>query len=170
MHFKSLAMVAAAVSIAFAASGAMATDYHIGYVNTAKILADSQSAKKIATKLENEFKSRDSDLKKMQMKIQQMQNDLDKNGPTMSDATRTAKERNLADEQRDFKRQQRDFSDDVISARNDALKNLQDRANQAINSIAKSQKFDLILQEPVVYASKRIDITDEVIKTLDSEK
>jgi outer membrane protein len=31
---------------------------------------------------------------------------------------------------------------------------------------AGAEKFDLILQDPVVYASQRIDITDKVIKSL----
>ena len=35
-----------------------------------------------------------------------------------------------------------------------------------IQQIADSEKFDLILQDPVVFASQRIDITDKVIKAL----
>ena len=35
-----------------------------------------------------------------------------------------------------------------------------------IQQIAADEKFDLILQDPVVYASQRIDITDKVIKAL----
>ena len=31
---------------------------------------------------------------------------------------------------------------------------------------AQAEKFDLILQDPVVYASQRIDITDKVTKAL----
>ena len=35
-----------------------------------------------------------------------------------------------------------------------------------IQQIAESEKFDLILQDPVVFASQRIDITEKVIKAL----
>ena len=35
-----------------------------------------------------------------------------------------------------------------------------------IQQIAEAEKFDLILQDPVVYASQRIDITDKVVKAL----
>ena len=37
---------------------------------------------------------------------------------------------------------------------------------QIIQQIADVEKFDLILQDPVVYASQRIDITERVIKAL----
>ena len=35
-----------------------------------------------------------------------------------------------------------------------------------ILQIAEAEKFDLIIQDPVVYASPKIDITDKVIKAL----
>ena len=46
------------------------------------------------------------------------------------------------------------------------LTGLQERANKVIQQIADDEKFDLILQDPVVFASQRIDITEKVIKAL----
>ena len=43
---------------------------------------------------------------------------------------------------------------------------VQDRANKVIQQIAEAEKFDLIIQDPVVYASQKIDITEKVIKAL----
>ena len=43
---------------------------------------------------------------------------------------------------------------------------MQERANKVILQIAEAEKFDLIIQDPVVYASPKIDITDKVIKAL----
>ena len=54
----------------------------------------------------------------------------------------------------------------VIHATEEELAGIQERANKVIQQIAESDKFDLILQDPVVYASQRIDITDKVIKAL----
>jgi outer membrane protein len=44
-----------------------------------------------------------------------------------------------------------------------------EQANKAIQSIAESEKFDLILQE-AVYRNPKIDITDRVIKYLADNK
>ena len=43
---------------------------------------------------------------------------------------------------------------------------VQERANRVILQIAEAEKFDLILQDPVVFASQKIDITDKVVKAL----
>ncbi|MEJ1958257.1 MAG: OmpH family outer membrane protein [Nitrosomonadales bacterium] len=42
-------------------------------------------------------------------------------------------------------------------------------ANKAIQQIAESEKFDLVLQE-AVYRNPKIDITDKVIKFLANDK
>ncbi|HTM61709.1 MAG TPA: OmpH family outer membrane protein, partial [Burkholderiales bacterium] len=42
-------------------------------------------------------------------------------------------------------------------------------ANRVIRQIAEQEKYDIIFQD-AVYASPRIDLTDKVIKSLDSGK
>ncbi len=54
----------------------------------------------------------------------------------------------------------------TMAESNDELAAVQERANKVIQQIAEAEKFDLILQDPVVFASGRIDITDKVIKAL----
>ena len=76
------------------------------------------------------------------------------------------KERDLANFSRDLQRAQREFREDVNLRRNEELAGFQERANKVILQIAEAEKFDLILQDPVVYASQRIDITEKVIKAL----
>ena len=46
---------------------------------------------------------------------------------------------------------------------------LRQLVDKAIQQIAADEKFDLIIQEPVIYASPRIDITDKVIKALEEK-
>ena len=84
----------------------------------------------------------------------------------MPEAARREKERQLADISRNFQRLQREIREDLNLRRNEELAGIQERANKVIQQIAESEKFDLILQDPVVYASQRIDITDKVIKAL----
>jgi len=84
----------------------------------------------------------------------------------MAETERRNKERDLANQSRDLQRMQREFREDLNLRRNEELAGIQERANKVIQQIAESEKFDLILQDPVVYASQRIDITDKVIKAL----
>ena len=95
-----------------------------------------------------------------------MQALLDREGSTMPEVDRRNKERDLANMTRDLQRLQREFREDLNLRRNEELAAVQERANRVIQQIAEGEKFDLILQDPVVYASNRIDITDKVIKAL----
>ena len=61
---------------------------------------------------------------------------------------------------------QREFREDLNLRRNEELASVQERANKVIQQIAEAEKFDLILQDPVVFASQKIDITDKVVKAL----
>jgi outer membrane protein len=67
---------------------------------------------------------------------------------------------------RDLQRMQREFREDLNLRRNEELTAVQERANKVIQQIATDEKFDLIIQDPVIYASPRIDVTERVIKAL----
>jgi outer membrane protein len=53
--------------------------------------------------------------------------------------------------------------------KNEELAIVLEQANKAIQAIAESEKYDLILQE-AVYRNPKIDITDMVIKHLADSK
>jgi outer membrane protein len=84
----------------------------------------------------------------------------------MAENDRRAKERDLANMSRDLQRMQREFREDLNLRRNEELTAVQERANKVIQQIAIDEKFDLIIQDPVIYASPRIDVTERVIKAL----
>ncbi len=91
---------------------------------------------------------------------------LEKDGVTMAEAERRNRERELANLSRDLSASQREFREDLNLRRNEELASVQERANKVIQQIAEAEKFDLIIQEAVFYASQKIDITDKVIKAL----
>jgi len=145
---------------------AQANDYKIGFVNTERLFREATPAKRAQQKLEREFAGRDSDIQKLSKQVRDLQALLEKDGVTMAESERRNKERDLANMSRDLQRLQREFREDLNLRRNEELAAVQERANKVIQQIAEAEKFDLILQDPVVYASGRIDITDKVIKAL----
>jgi outer membrane protein len=98
-----------------------------------------------------------------------MQDDIDRNGVTMGETQRRNKEREFGELNRDFQRKQREFREDLNQRRNEELAQVVAEANRVIKQIAEQEKFDIIFQD-AVFASPRIDITDKVIKALDSGK
>ena len=49
------------------------------------------------------------------------------------------------------------------------LQEVEEEINDAVRALAREQGFDLLLRSPVVYASERIDITDEVLSQLQQD-
>jgi outer membrane protein len=141
----------------------------LGFVNTERILRDAVPAQRAQKKIEAEFQKRDQELAKIAEQLKRMQDDLDKNSVTMSDTQRRNKEREFADGNREFQRKQREFREDLNQRRNEELAQVVELANRVIRQIAEQEKFDIIFQD-AVFASPRIDITDKVIKALDSGK
>jgi outer membrane protein len=151
----------------FATAGyAQGSDYKIGFVNTERLFREAAPAKRAQQKLEKEFAGRDADIQKLTKQVRDLQAQLERDGATMPENERRNKERDLANMTRDMQRMQREFREDLNLRRNEELAAVQERANKVIQQIAESEKFDLILQDPVVFASTRIDITDKVIKAL----
>jgi outer membrane protein len=165
---QSMIRVAGLIALALIATAgyAQGTDYKIGFVNTERLFREAAPAKRAQQKLEKEFAGRDADLQKLSKQVRDLQASLEKDGVTMAENDRRNKERDLANMTRDMQRMQREFREDLNLRRNEELAAVQERANKVIQQIAEAEKFDLILQDPVVYASTRIDITDKVIKAL----
>jgi len=145
---------------------AQGADYKIGFVNSERLFRDAAPAKRAQQKLEKEFAGRDAEIQKLAKQVRDLQTLLEKDGVTMAETERRNKERDLANMSRDLQRGQREFREDLNLRRNEELSAVQERANKVINQIAIDEKFDLIIQDPVIYASQRIDITDRVIKAL----
>src|SRR4029077_7322378 len=149
-----------------AAGATLAADYKIGFVNTERLFREAAPAKRAQQKLEKEFAARDAEIQKVSKQVRDLQAALEKDGTTMSETDRRNKERDLGNLSRDLQRAQREFREDLNLRRNEELARVQERAHTVTQQIAEAEKFDLILQDPVVFASQKIDITDKVVKAL----
>ena len=69
----------------------------------------------------------------------------------------------------DFQRQKREFQEDLAMRKNEELQKVLQKVNAAIKSIAKSENYDLILQD-AVYMNAKHDITDKVLRALNDSK
>ena len=163
------AVLAVALVAGAAQAQAPAASSKFGFVSTERILRDAVPAQRAQKKIEAEFKKRDDELARLAEQLKRMQDDIDKNSVTMSETQRRNREREFGDLNREFQRKQREFREDLNQRRNEELAQVVEQANRAIRQIAEQEKYDIIFQD-AVYASPRIDITDKVIKALDSGK
>jgi outer membrane protein len=166
MH-RTLSLVAVAALCA-APAGAAFAQGKIGVVQIERIVRDSVPAVRAQKKLEAEFARREQELQKQSDQLKRMQDELEKDGVTMSETQRRNREREFNDQSREFQRKQREYREDVNQRRNEELAQVIDHANRVIRQIAEAEKYDIIFQE-AAYANPRIDITDKVIKAMESK-
>lgn len=137
----------------------------IAFVSTERIFREAAPAKAAQSKLEQEFAKREKDLADMAARLKAQSEKLDKDAAVLSESDRVKRQRDLADLDTEFQRRQREFREDLNQRRNEELSVVLERTNGVIRKIAEAEKYDIVFQE-AVYASKRIDITDKVLKEL----
>ena len=146
---------------------ANAQEFRIGFVNTDRIFKEASSAKAAQVKLEQEFSKREKDLQELGVTLKTSADKLEREAPTLSESQRAARQKQLVDLDRDFQRKRREFQEDLNARKNEELQQVLERANKVVKTVAEAEKYDLVLQE-AVYVNPKHDITDKVIKALNS--
>ncbi len=154
----------------FLSFNALAQEIKIGFVNSARVLQEAPQAERARVKLQTEFEPRDKKIVVMQKALKKLEDEMNRDSAVMSETVRKKKERKLLTMKRDIKRTQEEFNEDLNLRRNEELNNLQQKVYEAIVSLAKEEHYDVILGDSVMFASKRVDITDKIIKRLSKKR
>jgi outer membrane protein len=143
-----------------------AAELKIGYVQVDKILQEAPQTAESGKKLEREFGPKSQELDRMQKQIRDIETVLDKDRLTITETDRRNKERDVSNLKIEFQRKQRELREDINLRKNEELSSLQDRINKAVQTVSEADGYDLVVYGGVAYASKKIDITDKVLKLL----
>ncbi|RMX05619.1 OmpH family outer membrane protein [Corticibacter populi] len=168
MKARSLKITSAAILLSAAAwLPVQAQSFKAGFVNTDRILRDSNMAKSAQTRLEQEFSRREKEIIDMGNSLQSASDRFDRESPTLSESQRTQRQRQLMEQDREFQRKRREFQEDLGSRKTEELAQVLERANAVVQQVAEREKYDVILQE-AVYVNPAYDITDKVISALNA--
>ena len=157
------------VNFAILSANAQAAELKIGFVNAPKVLEQAPQAEAAQKALQKEFSPRDKAIVDEQKEIRKLEDKLSRDGVIMSESERRKMERDIISRKRDLKREQDEFREDLNIRRNEAFEKIRNIIRDAINEIAKKEKYDLIVGEGVIYANDKIDITDKVVGRLKQE-
>ena len=163
----SLPSLLAAGALGLGMAAASAQELKIGYVNSEKVLRESNAAKAAQSKLEAEFSKREKELQEVASRLKAASDKLEKDAPTLPEGERARRQRELVEQDREFQRKRREFQEDLNQRKNEELSAVVERANRVIKQVFEGEKYDMILQE-AVFASPKVDITDKVIKALNA--
>lgn len=164
---KIVAATAAALPLLLAAGNACAA-LKIAVVRSADLVQNAPQYQATEAEIKAEFDKRKATLeaqgKKLSDDIQTFQKDAD----TMAPDARLKMQNDLITRENDFKFQRQKFQQDLQNTDREKTDQLMTQIQSVINDVAKKQGYDIVLQDPV-YATSGIDITDMVLKQLESE-
>jgi outer membrane protein len=160
---------AAVVLMSCAAITVHAQEIRIGFINTDRIFKEANTAKQAQAKLEQEFSKREKDLNDSGNSLKTAVEKFEREAPTLSESQRVTRQKQLGEQDRDFQRKRREFQEELNARKNEEFQLVLERANRVIKQVAETEKYDLVLQE-AVYINPKHDITDKVLKVINSAK
>jgi outer membrane protein len=143
----------------------------IGVINMQAAIASTGEGKKVFTDLQKKYQPRQQELQRLQQEIQAIQDQLSKQQGTLSEEESGRLSRQAEDKQKLLKRSAEDAQNDFNHDRDEALNKLGQKMVHVITDYAQQNGFTLVLddaQMPVYFASKEIELTEEIIKRYDS--
>jgi outer membrane protein len=138
----------------------------IGFVNMVELMEKSPHAEAARKGLEQEFNSRDKKLTTVRDEVLKLEETLKNDGPIMNDKNRSDLEKKILNRKREYNRQQDELREDFNIRRNEELGKLQKKVHEIIVVVAKAESYDLVVTQPVLYASERIDLTARVLQEM----
>lgn len=163
-----LALVSLVAFGGVANAAAPAGPLKIGVVNVTRLMQDSPHARAAQQTLQNEFGAEEREIQTLTASIQSRQEKLVKDQATMSEAQRTAAERDLRDSAIDLQAKQDKVQDKFTARRNEEMGKLQRAVLEEVQKYAQAQAYDLVLADGVLYAGAALDITAPVLQALQS--
>lgn len=157
-----------ALSIAFMLAGPALgqADLRIGYVDMKRLLDNAPQVLAGRAELDIEFRPRNEALLADEERLVQMEQDLaDSIG--LSNEQILAREREIRNLRRSIDRRREDLAEELNFRRNAEIKSLGEEIELAVQTVAEREGYDLVLSSPVAFASRKIDITDQVLEFLE---
>ncbi len=138
----------------------------VAYVETGRVLQKSPQVKAVKDKIKKEFSRREDKLAAEQKQLTKLQEKLLKDGSGMKEAERSRLERDVLSRRRKLKSSLAEFQEDLTLRQNEELGKLRKQIAEIIINVAKKNGYDIVLESGVIWADKKINITDKVIKAL----
>ena len=141
--------------------------FKAGKVNLQKILVTVNESKGIKSSLEKAVKKKEGILKKEGSEIKKLQKSFESSSMVMSDKAKEKKGREIQEKIVKYQQKVQVFQQELQEMEQKAMAPLIKKITSVIGEVSKSKKLDLTYEGKslgILYVSKEIDITDDVIK------
>jgi outer membrane protein len=145
----------------------------VGAVDIQKAVNECNEGKEDKKALTKEVETIQRLITERQKELKEMKESLEKQGLMLNPEARAMKENELQTKLREFQRWGEDMQNEINQKRIDMERNISIGLQKVIQKMATDEGYTLILEKNeniVLFNSKSIDITDQVIKAYDAQK
>lgn len=146
-----------------------AAQVKIGTIRANDVVRESPQFKAAEERMKADFERRAVEL---QGEVRKFEEDLVKfqqEADLLSPTDRQRREQDLTTRQADLGLKQRQFREDVGNRERELFEGMMEKIRETIEAVAKAKKLQLVVQDPV-YAEPSLDITEDVLKRLSSQR
>ncbi len=160
------ALLAAFALLSATFAHAQPENVRIGYVDMKRLLDNAPQVVAGRQKLEREFAPRDTALNADELRLAALRSRYERDNALLGRDEAEALKREIDALDRSIRRNRDNLRSELKARSDQELDRSWREINNAVVEFARERNIDLIVPSPVVYASPRIDITDQVLERL----
>jgi outer membrane protein len=165
-------IAAAACSLLLLAPAARAAE-KLGYVDVAKVLADSRAGKTARAQLDKGVKERQSRVDEEKRKLEALKADYERNASTLTDQQKQARQQDFQEKAQAYQKTVAGARKEVSDSDAEQTRKVMEQMRLVIDSIGKADDYGLIVEKSatsVLYAKDGTDLTGKVVRQMDAQK
>lgn len=145
----------------------------LAIVDVQRLVNDSIAGKAAKSNLEGQINKAKLKLAGLKNEFEKQKSDLEKQSAILSGAALEQRKEALGKKQVDFQRAYQDMQQDLAKANDKEIGKVIKQVNEVVKELADKRGYTFVFEkdrQSVLFASGRIDITEEVISALDKTK
>lgn len=171
MHIKKmLPVVLSAFLILVGAGSSMAAAQKIGIMNAQKIIVQCDAGKEVKVRLDKKMKELQTKFKSEEENLKKLQEEIKKKSSAWSEEKKAEKVREFQKNGRNLQAKTEEARFEMKQMQDKELEPILKTLEKVVDKYGADNKYSAILdsKNSVIYYDKSVDITDEIMKKLNS--
>lgn len=168
-YLRRSAVLLVAMLVCAASAHAQEAASRIGFVDIPYLIDKAPQALEAEQRLETEFAPRQLELQQQRDDLASLTKKLNSSALELDESERIRLDRESRTLERRIKRSEQDFREELNIQKNNEFKKVRILVLEAIAQFGKTHSYDLIVSDGVLFAAKRIDVTERILESLVQE-
>lgn len=142
-------------------------------IDTQRVITESIIGKAAKNNLEVEIKKGQAKVAALKSDFERQRSDLEKQSAILSGSALESRREELERKQVEFQRIFQDIQEKLARSNDAEISKVVSQINELVKALAQEKEYQFVFErdrKSVLFSSERIDITDEVVKSLDKKR